>query len=112
MSSSIGNTEMSTHGWAAVPRSFEKSLADVDMNHQAKLSVKDVELPDSAIAKKTYAFAKEQLPEKTFNHSMRVVYFGKPSPLSGPQHERMFAVSALTAPGIPNQPMMHTTNNF
>ena len=80
MSNGVKNTEMSTNGWAAVPRSFDKSLVDVDKNKQAELSVKDVKLPDSTIAKKTYAFAKQQLPERTFNHSMRVVYFGKPPP--------------------------------
>jgi cyanamide hydratase len=81
------NAEMSINGWTAVPRSFAKSLADVDQEKQAKLSVDDVELPDSELAKRTHAYAKEQLPEKTFNHSMRVVYFGKPpASLSGLLH--------------------------
>jgi len=69
--------ELSANGWSAVPRSFSKSLASVNKEKQAQLSIQDVKLPGSEIAKRTYAFAKEQLPEKTFNHSMRVVYFGK-----------------------------------
>ncbi|KAH7398223.1 hypothetical protein BKA66DRAFT_437305 [Pyrenochaeta sp. MPI-SDFR-AT-0127] len=76
MSDSFKNAELSTNGWAAQPRSFTKSLSDVNKHEQAKLSVKDVKLPDSEIAKRTYEFAKQQLPEKTFNHSMRVVYYG------------------------------------
>jgi cyanamide hydratase len=87
MSGSFMNAEMSKNGWAAVPRSFARSLADVEQEKQAKPSVEDMELPNSELAKRTYAFAKEQLPEKTFNHSMRVVYFGKPpASLSGPLH--------------------------
>jgi cyanamide hydratase len=78
MPGSANSAGMSANGWAAVPRSFAKSLANVDQAKQAKLSVEDVKLPNSNIANKTYAFAKEQLPGKTFNHSMRVVYFGKP----------------------------------
>ncbi|KAF2855608.1 cyanamide hydratase [Plenodomus tracheiphilus IPT5] len=70
------NSELWTNGWTAVPRSFRKSLAGVDQEEQARLAVQDVKLPDSDIAKKTYAFAKAQLPEQTFNHSMRVVYYG------------------------------------
>lgn len=76
MSDSFKSAELSTNGWAAVPRSFSKSLVDVNKHEQAKLSVKDVKLPDSEIAKRTHDFAKQQLPEKTFNHSMRVVYYG------------------------------------
>lgn len=77
MSNSINNADLPANGWDTVPRSFTKSLADVNQDHHAELSVKDVKLPASKIANRTYQFAKEQLPEKTFNHSMRVVYYGK-----------------------------------
>jgi cyanamide hydratase len=73
----VKNDELSANGWTAVPRSFKKSLADVDKNKQAELWVHEVEPPDTEVAKKTHAFAKEQLPEKTFNHSMRVWYYGQ-----------------------------------
>ncbi|KAF1945233.1 cyanamide hydratase [Clathrospora elynae] len=76
MSGGTSNTEMPANGWAAVPRSFTESLADVNKEKEAELSVEDVTLPDSEVAKRTYEFAKEQLSEKTFNHSMRVVYYG------------------------------------
>jgi cyanamide hydratase len=77
MSNTVKISGLSQNGWAAVPRSFKHSLAEVDKNKHAKLSVAAVKLPDSEIAKKTYDFAKRKLPEKTFYHSMRVWYYGK-----------------------------------
>lgn len=76
MSESYKNPELQTNGWAAVPRSFKKSLAQVGQDEPAILAVQDVKLSDSEIFKKTYVFAKDQLPERTFNHCMRVVYYG------------------------------------
>ena len=77
MSDRIKNAELSVNGWNAVPRSFTKSLADVDKTKQADLSVSDANPPNSDIAMKTREFAEQQLPEKTFNHSMRVWYYGQ-----------------------------------
>ena len=77
MSDGNKNAELSTNGWTAVPRSFTKSLADVDKNKQAELSVSDASPPSTDIAKNVQEYAKQQLPEKTFNHSMRVWYYGK-----------------------------------
>jgi cyanamide hydratase len=77
MSDSIKNAELSANGWAAVPRSFTKSLADVDKSKQAELSVSDASPPSTDLAKKVLDFAKQQLPERTFNHSMRVWYYGE-----------------------------------
>jgi|TARA_R110002003_G_scaffold96_2_gene7353 cyanamide hydratase len=76
MTDGVKTAEPSANGWTAVPRSFQKSLADVDKNKQAELSVSDATPPSSDIAQKTEQFAKQQLPEKTFNHSMRVWYYG------------------------------------
>jgi cyanamide hydratase len=79
MSDGIGNDGHSANGWAAVPRDFAKSLADVDKNEHAEMTIRDANPPSTNIAKRTHEFAKEQLPEKTFNHSMRVWYYGKQS---------------------------------
>jgi cyanamide hydratase len=49
---------------------------DVDKNKQAELSVNEAVPPNTELAKKTHIFVKDQLPEKTFNHSMRVWYYG------------------------------------
>jgi hypothetical protein len=77
MSDGVKNAELSANGWAAVPRSFSKSLADVDKNKQAEMSVQEATPPSTDVAKRTHEFAKQQLPEKTFNHSMRVWYYGE-----------------------------------
>ncbi len=39
----------------------------------------DVPLPDTAIVKAAMEYAKKELPEHTFNHSMRVFYYGEPT---------------------------------
>jgi hypothetical protein len=79
MSDGIGNDGLSANGWAAVPRDFAKSLADVDKNEHAEMTVRDANPPNTNIVKRTHEFAKERLPERTFNHSMRVWYYGKRS---------------------------------
>jgi cyanamide hydratase len=76
MSDGTGNQEITANGWTAVPRSFLKGLFDVDQNSPAKISVDDVKLPKSDLVTTTYEYARKELPEKTFNHSMRVYYYG------------------------------------
>jgi len=76
MSDGTNNQELAANGWSAVPRSFLKGLSDVDQNSPAKISVDDVKLPKSDLVTMTYEYAKKGLPEKTFNHSMRVYYYG------------------------------------
>ncbi|KAH7115961.1 hypothetical protein B0J11DRAFT_584006 [Dendryphion nanum] len=76
MSDNVKNLYLASHGWTAVQRSHKKFLAGIDQNMPAKISVDDVELPNSNIVNKTFEFAKRQLPEKTFNHSLRVYYYG------------------------------------
>ncbi|KAF2188205.1 putative cyanamide hydratase [Zopfia rhizophila CBS 207.26] len=76
MSDGTNNQELRAHGWTAVPRAQSKVLSHVDKNNPAKISIKDISLPDSDVVKKTYEYAKSKLPEQTFNHSMRVYYYG------------------------------------
>ncbi|KAF2121397.1 hypothetical protein BDV96DRAFT_640789 [Lophiotrema nucula] len=76
MSDSTKNQELAKDGWTAVPRAQSKILANVDKNKPAKISVDNIKLPNSDIARKTQAYAKKELPEKTYNHSMRVYYYG------------------------------------
>lgn len=68
--------DLRANGWSAMPRSFKKSLAHVDQNEGAELAVGLVTLPNSELASKTFEYAKAELPERTFNHSMRIVYYG------------------------------------
>jgi hypothetical protein len=68
--------ELAAHGWTAVPRSQSKIIADLEDPKPANIVVEDIQVPDSDVARKTYEYAKKELPEKTFNHSMRVYYYG------------------------------------
>jgi cyanamide hydratase len=77
MSHSDIDQDVATNGWAAVPRSFSKGLLDVDQKSPAKISVDDVKLPNSDLVRRTFEYAKKELPENTFNHSMRVYYYGE-----------------------------------
>jgi cyanamide hydratase len=77
MSGGTNNQELTANGWIAVHRSFSKGLLNVDQNSPAKISVADVKLPKSDLVRTTYEYAMKELPEKTFNHSMRVYYYGK-----------------------------------
>jgi len=63
-------------GWAAVPRSRTVLLKDISPWDPAEYTVADIKIPDSEIAKKALQYAKDRLPEQTFNHSMRVYYYG------------------------------------
>ncbi|KAF2788732.1 cyanamide hydratase [Melanomma pulvis-pyrius CBS 109.77] len=76
MSDGNNNQELAANGWTAVPRSHPQGLSHVDRTSRAKISVNDVKLPDSDLVRRTYEYAKQELPEKTFNHSMRVYYYG------------------------------------
>lgn len=76
MSNNAESQELFANGWKPVPRSFSKGLADIDKNKPAKVSVEAVPVLRSDIVGKTYEYARKELPEKTFNHSMRVWYYG------------------------------------
>ena len=66
------------YGWTAMPRKVETLLSTrTDVKPPAPVSVKDVSLPDSPLAKAVHEYAKKELAPETFNHSMRVYYYGK-----------------------------------
>jgi cyanamide hydratase len=65
------------YGWTAMPRKVETLLASrTNVHVPAPVSVKDVALPDSPLAKAVLEYAKRELASETFNHSMRVYYYG------------------------------------
>ena len=68
---------LETYGWTAVPRSQSKFLDSVKPKPATKITTSDITVPSSPVAQKVYEYAKAQLPEKTFNHSMREYYYGK-----------------------------------
>jgi len=65
-------------GFTAVPRSLDKLIATQSTKATSKsVSVDDIDLPNTPLATSIHAYAKENLPRKTYNHSMRVYYYGK-----------------------------------
>lgn len=69
--------EKAVHGWTAVPRDTAILLRDVNKIDSTALTVEHILLPQSRLAKEVMAYAKKELNEQTFNHSMRVYYYGK-----------------------------------
>lgn len=68
-----------THGWTAVPRSLDKLIASrVEPKPSQPVQVEDIPLPDTALVKQVMQYAKAHLSVQTFNHSMRVFYYGTP----------------------------------
>ena len=70
-------TEPSSYGWTAVPRSQKELLKSADWSKTKPLRIEELPTPDSALAKRVQEYAKAELPEKVYNHSMRVYYYGK-----------------------------------
>lgn len=64
------------HGWTAVPRDPVVLFKNYEKSEPKPLVVNDILLPDSSLARKVLAYAEKELSEETFNHSMRVYYYG------------------------------------
>lgn len=77
-SSSPPNPAIALYGWTAVPRAAGLLLARAESDNAPApaLSVDDIVIPDSQLAKEVYAYAKRELGIETFHHSMRVYCFG------------------------------------
>ena len=67
------------HGWTALPRDPATLLKGKQNPSPKPLTVDDIELPSTHLAKEVLEYAKRELNEQTFNHSMRVFYYGKSS---------------------------------
>lgn len=66
------------HGWTAVPRSLDKLVnSRKDPKPPTPISIDDMPLPNSELVQQVMKYAKDNLPAETFNHSMRVFYFGQ-----------------------------------
>lgn len=65
------------HGWTAVPRSLDKVLASrKDPKPPVAIFIDEIPLPSSLLIDTILKYVKENLPKETFNHSMRVFYYG------------------------------------
>ncbi|KAI9756253.1 MAG: H(+)-transporting V1 sector ATPase subunit H [Chaenotheca gracillima] len=65
-------------GFTALPRDPKTILNGKDNVHSPQpVLVKDIVVPSTALAKAIQQYAKAELAEETFNHSMRVYFYGK-----------------------------------
>lgn len=72
--------DIKLYGFAALPRSTSALLGSrVDPKEATELGVDDIPIPNSPLVTAVLEYAKKELPVETFNHSMRVFYYGMPS---------------------------------
>lgn len=70
------------YGWTAEPRDRVLVLnSRAEVKDPQKLLVQNIVLPETTLIKSITEYAKRQLPEQTFNHSMRVYYYGNEAAL-------------------------------
>jgi cyanamide hydratase len=71
--------EVQLNGWHAVPLDPSKMFDNRPFNHEPRAHAADVvQFPThDSVVKYVYDYAKQQLPWQTFNHSMRVYYYGR-----------------------------------
>ena len=78
--SAIMPDAIKSYGWAAKPRDpalfLEGKKKFKDPEPQ---TVESIKLPDTPIAKVVLGYAQRELNRETFNHSMRVFYYGIPA---------------------------------
>ncbi|KAK4153025.1 hypothetical protein C8A00DRAFT_44029 [Chaetomidium leptoderma] len=75
--SSSTNDHIAEHGWTAVPVDAEAIFKGKPYLHKpTPVLAKDIHFPsDDPIVAKAQQYAKEHLPEQTYNHTMRVFYW-------------------------------------
>lgn len=76
--SSTREAQVKEYGWTAVPCDLKQKASALKKPNKASLPqlVKDIPLPNTAIAQSVLEYAEAELPKPTFNHSMRVFYYG------------------------------------
>lgn len=71
------DNEVVLHGWTPVVRGHQALLSGKPyINKPSTLLVKDIQFPSDDVVAKVRKHAEEKLAAPTFNHSMRVFYFG------------------------------------
>lgn len=78
MAPSTSDDPVAVHGWIAVPTDANVVLGGNDYIHEPEpLLVRDIKFPsDDPLVARVQEYAHEKLAPQTFNHSMRVYYFG------------------------------------
>lgn len=77
---------IATHGWTPIAADANAIFKGRPYLHKPDpLLVADMKFPDDdVLVQKIQEFAKDNLPIETYNHCMRVYYFGKPPPPLSP----------------------------
>ncbi|KAH7330083.1 hypothetical protein BKA65DRAFT_508442 [Rhexocercosporidium sp. MPI-PUGE-AT-0058] len=75
----MSNPAIEKFGWTAVPRKISTLLeqSQASSGPAKPVLVSSISLPDSPLAKAVHEYAKKELATETFNHSMRVFYYGQ-----------------------------------
>ncbi|KAL8940803.1 MAG: hypothetical protein Q9216_002629 [Gyalolechia sp. 2 TL-2023] len=72
------STATDPYGWAAKPRDVSELLHGKKNNQNPQpQTVASIDFPDTPLANSVLEYAKKELNTETFNHSMRVYYYGK-----------------------------------
>lgn len=70
--------QIAEYGWTALSCDPEQWGGNKNNNHDPVVQLcNQVPLPDTPLVKAVVEHVKNELPEHTFNHSMRVFYYGK-----------------------------------
>jgi cyanamide hydratase len=73
----MNNPAIEKYGWTAVPRKISTLLEQSQVSGPApSILVSSIPLPSSPLCKAIHEYAKRGLPTETFNHSLRVFYYG------------------------------------
>jgi hypothetical protein len=74
----MANPAVEKYGWTAVPRDVGTLLqqSQASSGPAKYIAASSIKLPDSPLVQAVHEYAKKELPLETFNHSMRVYYYG------------------------------------
>jgi cyanamide hydratase len=74
----MANPAIEKYGWTAVSRDVGTLLqqSQTSSGPAKYIAASSIKLPDSPLVKVVHEYAKKELPLETFNHSMRVYYYG------------------------------------
>jgi cyanamide hydratase len=74
----FNNPAIKAYGWEAVPRDIPTLLSKLSeaKGNAPTFSVSSIPIPDTKLAKAVHEYAEKELGKQTFNHSLRVWYYG------------------------------------
>jgi cyanamide hydratase len=91
------NQEIAANGWTAMPANAGAIFGDQPfINKPSSLTLSEIKFPfDDPLVAKTLKYAKETLHVETFNHSMRVYFYGRFTDQHtwSPQHQNFYLTS-------------------